>query len=264
MSFLNCFVLFLILLSCAAQDCSAMKRGPMTGYGTRGASTAGEECCDQTRKLSVQGYGEVSMKPDICYISFRIESKDQSAAVAYRKHQVQMRKVLSALKQKSVGMADRDLQTRGLSLQPQYRYNSGDGKQIFTHYLVQQELHVSVRVVDSVSTVLDAGVEAGADVNSINFTLEKQHEHESAASQEAYADVKRKADAIAAATGMTLGKPLSIQDEASTGFVPVRHEMMMAKSAMSFDSAAGGGSSSTVESGEVKVGHRVDIVYEIF
>jgi len=222
---------------------------------------------ESMRTMTVRGFGEVAMEPDICYISFRSTSKDASASVAYRNHQKQIRAIFAALKGGSLGVGERDMQTRGLSLQPIYRYvnKNNEQRQVFDYYRVEQELYVSVRNVDNVSGVLDAAVAAGAEVNSVSFTVEKPHEHEEAAAVLAYRDVKDRASKTAAAVGVTLGKPIRIMDGQNTANAQHRNNYAMKQRggvamAMSMD---GGAESSTVSAGEVKLTHIVDVVYEV-
>ena len=134
---------------------------------------------------------------------------------------------------------------------------------MFDYYQVNEQLVVSVRNIDKVSTALDKGVAAGADVDGINFTIEKPNEHIEEALKRSYADVKKKAEAIVASIGMTLGKPIRVTDLQSSGInnpQPIyakRASMMMAMD-------VNGGSESTVSAGEIKLTHNVEILYEVY
>ena len=261
--------LLVLLLVIRSEECHAAVGGGvsrrMKAEMEAGALSGNLE--ESMRTMSVHGYGEVTMEPDICYISFRSTSKDTSASVAYRMHQKQIKAIFAALKESSLGVSERDMQTRGLSLQPVYRYvnKNNEQRQVFDYYRVEQELYVSVRKVDNVSGVLDAAVAAGAEVNSVNFTVEKPHEHEEEAASLAYSNAKGKAARIAAATGVSLGKPIRITDSHHASPMQPRNYAMKARGgammAMATDGAVEGG---TVSAGEVKLTHNVDVVYEVY
>ncbi len=113
-------ILFVILLS-KAQECDSLKYS--NGIDPRVSLS------DSLRSLSVQGYGEVSMTPDICYITFKSTSNDALASAAYKNHQQKIRAILSAMKDSTLGINERDMQTRGLSLLPVYKYiNNKNGE----------------------------------------------------------------------------------------------------------------------------------------
>jgi len=231
-----------------------------------------KECCekDEPRTLSVQGMGKVSVKPDVAYLSFATQARGKTATEAYKDHQEKILAILTALKTGPSSIEAKDLQTQGMSVQPRYRYNRTDNKQIFEYYEVTQQLTVTVRDTEKVSSVLDSAVKLGANVNNINFTVEDSDSAAADASKKAYINIKSKAENIALSLGVTLGKPISIHDNGGNSYAPMQqnmhvHSKMMrgGPEMMMADAMEDGGGPPSVESGEVTVTHSVSITYEV-
>src|SRR5512143_1839267 len=83
-----------------------------------------------TRTLAVTGTAEVSVKPDICYISFGVETfHKKSAREAYRINGEAMTALGAAVL--AAGTASKDIQTSGVSVTPQYRYEDNTHRRLF-------------------------------------------------------------------------------------------------------------------------------------
>ncbi|WP_152971102.1 SIMPL domain-containing protein, partial [Rhizobium ecuadorense] len=70
--------------------------------------------------ISVTGDGESSVAPDMAIVNFAVVKQAKTAREALDENNKAMNDVLAALK--SGGIAERDLQTSGFSIQPQYNY----------------------------------------------------------------------------------------------------------------------------------------------
>jgi uncharacterized protein len=221
------------------------------------AVTSDGNCLTDKRTLDLDATGFVNVKPDVAYISFNTEAKNAKAQVAYAEHTKKMSSILDAIK--GVSIEAKDIRTRGMSLQPQYSYSNREGKQIFEHYFVQQQLMVTIRDVEKVSSVLDAAVTSGALLRDVNFTVEDSEAAATEASKKAYDLIKSKAAAIALSLGVELGKPIRVNDDKGSSFHP-KHAMMRGAAMEMMDDGGGG---SHVESGEVRLSHTVSITYEI-
>jgi uncharacterized protein len=235
-----------------------------------GTRAGGNLVCQQEdkRTLFVSATGELSVKPDVAIITFDSQSQHKSATEAYKLNQAKMRAILSAIKSDGLNLDTKDMQTRGLSLQPVYIYSKQEQKQVFAHYKVEQELEVKIRDMDKVSNVLDAAVFAGSGVKNVNFTVENMNDAKEKASKLAYQLIKKKAESIAISTEIKLGKPITINDHGgsltTSSFHQPRHMNMRMKSeAMAFDESMPVGGTSTIESGEIKISHAIDITYEL-
>ncbi|RZA11502.1 MAG: DUF541 domain-containing protein, partial [Lysobacteraceae bacterium] len=70
--------------------------------------------------LSVSATAEATRIPDVATISTGVVTQAADANAAMRANAVQMDKVMAAIR--AAGIAERDIQTSGIGLNPQYRY----------------------------------------------------------------------------------------------------------------------------------------------
>ena len=149
---------------------------------------ASSSSVDRRRTLAVQGSADILVVPDICYIKFSRESKNQKeASQAYAENGRAMKLIANAVKE--AGIEDNNIQTTGLSMGSTYRYDTNN-KRIFDGYRVAQDLTVKVRDMSKISAVIDASVAAGAtEVTSVQFTVENPRQHSEEIRMEALSQV---------------------------------------------------------------------------
>ena len=169
------------------------------------------------RTLAVTGTAEVSVKPDICYISFGVETfHKKSAREAYRINSEVMTTLSAAVL--ATGIESKDIQTSGFSVTPQYRYEDSNHRRVFDGYRVYHSLDVNVRDLNKASAVLDAGMDAGAtQVNNVTFAVENPKKYTADARVEAVKAAQAKAQSMADLAGVRLGKPISISESEPGG-----------------------------------------------
>jgi hypothetical protein len=210
------------------------------------------------RTLAVTGTAEVSVQPDICYISFGVETfHKKSAREAYRSNAELMNALNSAVK--AAGIPDKDIQTSSFSVTPQYHYGDSGPRRVFDGYRVYQSLDVKVRDLDKASAVLDAGMEAGAtQVNHVTFAVENPKKYTADARVEAVKAAQAKAQSMADLTGVKLGKPISISENEPGGW-----GQYYAQANVALDAASPAAESPSLQPGEFKLTRTVYITYEI-
>ena len=156
--------------------------------------------------ITVSGEASVSAPPDLAQIDAGVASDAKTAREAAEANNAAMAKVLQALK--TAGLADKDVQTSRLSLQPQYAPNRPGQAQV-TGYRASNRVTIKLREVGKVASVIDTVVGAGAnDVGNVYFTV--------AEPSKLLDDARRKAEIYAKAAGVTLGKPLSISEDGAS------------------------------------------------
>lgn len=160
--------------------------------------------------ITVTGTGSVTTVPDRAAFSFGVHTQAATASGALATNGVAMRKVIAALK--TAGVAEADIQTQQVSLQPR---TSQDGATI-VGYAADNSVSAQVKQIDAAGAVIDAAVGAGANtvsgpslVRSDSTALYRQ------ALKSAVADAKAKAEALAAAGGVTLGRVTAIVEGGS-------------------------------------------------
>jgi uncharacterized protein len=201
--------------------------------------------------ITVTGEGVVEATPDIATLMIGVTTQGATAAEALAANSAAMDAVLSRLK--AAGIEGRDLQTSNLSLGPDYsRYDSSTGAAP-TSYVASNMLTVRVRALDSLGTVLDAAVADGANtLNGLTFGLADPSPVLNEARKEAVADARAKAELLAAAAGVKLGKIVSISEAgAVTDPVPM------------FRQEAADGAAVPVQGGELGLSANITVFYEI-
>ena len=169
--------------------------------------------------ISVSAQGEVTTVPDLAILDLGVEAKADTVELARSEAAVAMELVLQALKDRSI--EDGDIQTRYFNIFPEYVWNDLEREQELSGYRVSNQLTIKVRDVENVGSVIDDSVEAGGDlirVQSVRFTVDDRADLEAAARQKAVENLLAKANQLAEATGVVLGKPISLVE--SGGFVP--------------------------------------------
>ena len=170
--------------------------------------------------ISVAGEATLAVAPDQAQIDGGVTSEAKTAREASDANNAAMGKVLQALK--AAGIAEKDIQTSRLSLQPQYPPNRS-GPSSIVAYRASNRVTVRLRDVTKVAGTIDTLVGAGAnDIGGINFTVSNASKLLDEARGQAVADAHRKAEIYAKAAGVALGEPLSISEQGSPGPMPFR------------------------------------------
>lgn len=121
--------------------------------------------------LSVSAQAEARRVPDIATISAGVVTQASDANAAMRANAQQMEKVMAAIR--AAGIGDRDIQTSGISVNPQYRYAENVPPTI-TGYQASNTVNLKVRDVAKLGKVLDALVASGANqVNGPSFEIDQ-------------------------------------------------------------------------------------------
>jgi uncharacterized protein len=164
--------------------------------------------------ITVTGNGTVNATPDQASFDFGVTTNGATAAQALSRNASQARAVINALKKAGIGSAD--IQTTQVSLWPQ---TSSDGSRV-TGYQASNSVQVKAAIGKS-GALVDAAVGAGANnIDGPNLdTADKSALYDQALKQ-ALDEAKGKAQAIAAAAGLTLGSIAKVE-EGGTAATPM-------------------------------------------
>src|SRR5512147_1016855 len=164
--------------------------------------------------VTVTGEATVAVAPDTAMIRLGVGTQEKTAREASEANAKQMTAVLAAIK--DTGVADRDIQTSRLSLQPQYDPNKS-GTARLTGFQASNQVTVRIRDIDKLPAVLDRAIGAGAnEMSGIEFVVSEQSKLLDQARDDAVADARRKAELYAKAAGVKLGNVVSITEEGSS------------------------------------------------
>jgi len=163
--------------------------------------------------VTVTGEATVAVAPDSAMIRIGVSSQDKTAREASDANARQMTAVLAAIKSNNI--ADRDIQTSRLSLQPQYDPNKS-GTARLTGFQATNQVTVRIRDIGNLAAVLDSAISAGAnEMSGIEFIVSEQSKLLDRARDDAIADAHRKAELYAKAAGSKLGHVIAISEEGS-------------------------------------------------
>ena len=208
--------------------------------------------------ITVTGEGHSAIAPDMAIVTLAVVKQEKAAQDALDQNNKAMGAVLATLKES--GIAERDLQTSGFSIQPQYVYpGDKDGQSqppTLAGYQVNNGLTVRVRDLSKLGTLLDQVVKLGINQGGdIQFTNDKTDTVLQEARKNAVADAAAKAKTLTDAAGVKLGRVVSINEGAI--MAPPQPYMRQAMAKSSADSAV------PVASGENTYNASVSITYEI-
>lgn len=167
-------------------------------------------------RITVTGEGQVEATPDVATIMMGVTNNAATAQAALADNSASVTGILARLKE--AGIEDRDIQTSGLSLNPNFDYGtSGDQQPVINGFIASNTVTVRVRALGSLGGVLDTVVKSGANTfNGLTFGLTDPIPKTDEARKLAVADARRKAELYAEAAGVALGPILSISE--STAF----------------------------------------------
>ncbi|HEY1143014.1 MAG TPA: SIMPL domain-containing protein, partial [Sphingomicrobium sp.] len=121
-------------------------------------------------RLDVTGTGEVTRIPDVAIISAGVVTRSTTAGGAIQENSSRMDRVLAALKR--AGVADRDVQTSSVNLNPEYRYQQDQAPQL-VGYTATNTVNVRFRDIRNSGRILDALVAEGANqINGPTLTID--------------------------------------------------------------------------------------------
>lgn len=225
-------------MAASAQNASPQPAAPVSANGTL---------------LSVSAQAEAKRVPDVATLSAGVVTQAADANAALRANATQMEKVMAAVR--AAGIAERDVQTAGVNVNPQYRYAENQPPAI-TGYQASNAVNLKVRDVGKLGKVLDALVASGANqVNGPSFEIDEPEAVYDEARKAALAKAQARAQMYAGTLGKRVRRIVSISEGA--GFrPPVPMPMMaMARGKAEADTA--------ISPGETTLSANLDVVFEL-
>jgi len=204
-------------------------------------------------RLDISATGEVSRVPDVAIISTGVVTRASTASAAIQQNAQRMERVRAALKR--AGIADRDIQTSTLSLNPEYNYQQNQAPKL-TGYQASNQVSVRFRDIGETGKILDALVSEGANqISGPNLTIDKPEAALDEARVKAIATGRARADLYARALGMRVVRLLSVSE--SGGYAVPPPMPMYARAEMAQDA------STKIDPGEQKIQVSVSMSFEL-
>ena len=208
--------------------------------------------------ITVTGTGKVKSKPDLVQIQLGVSTLAPSVQEARDKAAKALDGMISSIK--ANGVAEKDIQTQQLSIQPEYDYR--DNQQVLRGFRVSNVVAVKLRDINKTSKVVDDAVSAGGNetqIQGISFTIDNPEELKSQAREKAVADAKAKAATLAKAAGVQVGDALQISE---SSYAPPIYD---ARSAFANDAAKSSAPQpeTPIQAGELDVSVDVSVTWSI-
>jgi len=202
--------------------------------------------------FSVAGIGKATGIPDTAQISIGVTKTASTVADAQNQTNTAANKITENFKQ--LGIPEKNIKTTNYSVNPNYDFNRGEQNVI--GYTVTQTLEVKSSI-DTFNKVIDAATANGANlVGGVNFTFNEKtkKELENKARVDAVEMAKEKAESLAKATGIKLGRIVDVQE--SGNFEPKPLMMMETLETKSADTQ--------IQPGENSITINIILSYETF
>jgi uncharacterized protein YggE len=204
-------------------------------------------------RLDIVAEGEVVRTPDIATINAGVVTQAASAAQAMSDNARRMSAAVAALKK--AGVADRDIQTSSLNLNPQYRYGE-NMPPVITGYQASNQVSVRFRDIKRAGTILDTLVAVGANqINGPSFGIDKPEAALDEARTAAIAKARARAGLYARAAGLSVKRILTISEVG--GYSPPPQPMVMMRSEAKAQADTG------IEAGEQRLAVSVAVSFEL-
>ena len=209
--------------------------------------------------LNVSAQGTVKRAPDIAVISAGVTTEAMDVKQALESNSKKMTNVMAAIK--TSGIAEKDIQTTGINISPQYQYANNASPKI-RGYSVSNRVDIRVRESGKVSDVLDALVDSGSnDINGPNFQIDDINKAQDEAREQAIKLAQARAEMYAKTLGLKVKRLVSIDDSGSMSFPQAVMADMQFKS-MAYEGSAAA-SPAPIATGENTVTANVSVIFEL-
>jgi uncharacterized protein YggE len=235
-----------LLTACSAMP-AAVAQTPPPGYQMPPMSSIQPETT-----ITINGKGIVDHAPDIAMITVGVSVEAETASTAMSQQTTKMNGVFAAVR--AAGIADRDMQTSNLSLNPVYDYPPNQQPRM-RGYNATNQITIRVRDIKSLGRTLDAVVKGGGNnIQGVSFSIDKPEAYQNEARVAAIKDAAARAELYANAVGYKVKRIVTISEmDYSPRPVPMMARMQLQD----------GAESTPVAAGEVSLEQTVSVTFEL-
>lgn len=238
------FLSLLVLLLLAASTVAAQSPDPPVSRSP------------DARTITVSGVGTVEAEPDEVTVQFAVVTRAETAEEARRQNAEAAEQAMNAVRE--LGIAERKIQLLTLRLDEEWEYRNNE--RIRKGYIARRDVKVTVEDLDLVPRLVTEVVQQGAnELGGIQYGLQNREAVEDEAIQAALARARRKAQLMAAALDVALGRVHQIVE----GSVQIpRPPVTYARAEMAMDMNEGD-HPGAYAAGEITVRATVSVTFEI-
>ncbi|NND65722.1 MAG: SIMPL domain-containing protein [Gammaproteobacteria bacterium] len=165
---------------------------------------------DQQSSISVTGDALVNVVPDRVVVTLGVETRDTDIKHATEKNVAAIAETRRELQ--SLGIANKDIQTAHLSIEPER--DTYSGKSTIVQYIARNSLAVTLKDPSKIDTVVARALKAGVNnVLGVDFQTSKLKQHRERAREMALLAAREKAEKMAKTLGQSVEQPLRIHED---------------------------------------------------
>jgi uncharacterized protein YggE len=211
------------------------------------------------RTITVAGSGTVVGEPDKARVQLTVQKSNPAMERARADAVAVVEKFLALTKK--LGIDPKKVRTTSSFVNPEYRWDEKNNRQVLIGYMVQRQLEVEVNDLDKLGPLIEGAVDAG--VNNVSPPMLDSSKRRDL-NRQALAAASKDAEANARAIAETLGVKLGALRELTAGDAtppPPRPMPMMMK--MEAAVAADARGAETYSPGSLEFEARVDATFDV-
>ncbi len=212
-------------------------------------------------KITLTSSETVEVVPDMAEITYGIITEHSDAGTCQQKNAEKVDELLAYFKEN--GFEERSIKTSGFSLNPQYDWSGNSRKLI--GYEMQTTVTVTDVPMDLTGKMLSEGLTKGAnEIYGVSYFSSSYDEAYQEALTKAVELARGNAEALAAASGKTLGGVISIEEHQDNQYGRyVSAELTMGRNMSMAVKEEAAAMDMAVEPGELQVTADITVVFEM-
>lgn len=172
---------------------------------------------DPKNTMTVSAEGKVKAVPDTATINLGVVTQGPSSSAVQDESSKKVNKIIEFVKQQ--GVSKDDISTSQFNIYPQYNYR--DGKNDIVGYEARQTIVVQVKGVDKSTQVLakilsDSTLAGANEISGVSLGFDDPDNLRQKAREQAIEKAKARAEELAKASGLKLGRVVSVSQAGSS------------------------------------------------
>lgn len=210
-----------------------------------------------SQTLKVSALGKITATPDVATVTLGVTSQGANPIEVKDKNNQKINQVIAFIKQQNIDT--KDIKTTQFYAYPRYNYTNGQNT--IVGYQSDQMVTITVRQIDksraSLEKMVDGAVNNGANnIQGIYFSFSDDTKLRQEARVQAIANAKEKAEELANATDLKLGKIMNVLESGSEYPQPLN----AAPATMNFERKS---TTPTIEPGSQDITESMTVVFKI-
>ncbi|MGY1411074.1 SIMPL domain-containing protein [Luteimonas sp. A611] len=210
-----------------------------------------------TTLVAVSASAEIKRTPDLAVLTTGVVSRGADAKAAIALNSKEMASVVNAVT--AAGIELKDIQTSGVSINPDYAYVANRPPRINGYY-ASNTVNITVREISALGTILDALIAVGANqVNGPMFDIADKDAVLDEARGMALVKARKRADLYAEHLGLRVTRVVSVDE--TRGRAPIG--VAYARGTVVEQAATDASANVPIAPGENTLSLALDVVYEL-